>query len=589
VLARERELAVLADIGVRLHGQEDVGAILDDTLDALLGGLSLAAAWVFLEDEASRTLRLAAHRGVSRAYLDQVTTEGLGRCLCPEVLSSGQGVVARNTTDCPRMPTLVEGLDQPVAHACVPLAFDGTSRGVLNVSAPPGEVFSPAALRFLETVGRQVCLAVEGARHLKAQRLYNQETRALAALNKGIGESLDPQAVLEAVGSTALEVLHVDRIHILLGSDARHLRVAHLAGLPHPGLHKGQELDLTRRGESLHRRALEEQRTFAVEDAFNDERVNRELAQEWAGASGVILPLVARRTTLGLLVLTTAAPRAWRSDQIELAEALASHASVALENARLYDNARRAYRELNEAQARIIQNEKMAVVGTFASGLAHEVRNPLNSIALQLSIVERRIAPLPAGVAGEIHQLVGVIRQEVMRLDNLVGDFLQFSRSNRVQYRLVGIEALLDEVMQLLRPEARAAGVTLRRERDGEAMPELRVDPEKIKQVAINLVRNGIEALHSGGEVVVESGLRDGWATLVVRDDGPGLPEGLDVFQLFLTTKAQGTGLGLSIAQQIVLEHGGEIEAENAEGGGAVLTVRLPVERPETSRAPEES
>ena len=82
----------------------------------------------------------------------------------------------------------------------------------------------------------------------------------------------------------------------------------------------------------------------------------------------------------------------------------------------------------------------MAVVGTFASGLAHEVRNPLNSIALQLSILERRVAPLPAGVAGEIKELVGVIREEVKRLDNLVGDFLQFSRSNRVQYRPASLD-----------------------------------------------------------------------------------------------------------------------------------------------------
>ncbi len=163
---------------------------------------------------------------------------------------------------------------------------------------------------------------------------------------------------------------------------------------------------------------------------------------------------------MGLLVLSSASPHQWTDEQVDVAEALASQASVALENARLYDKARRAYRELNEAQARIIQSEKMAVVGTFASGLAHEVRNPLNSIALQLSILERRIAPLPAAVAGEIKELVGVIREEVKRLDNLVGDFLQFSRSNRVQYRPTSLDELLDEVMRLLRPEARAAGVT---------------------------------------------------------------------------------------------------------------------------------
>jgi len=130
------------------------------------------------------------------------------------------------------MPTIGAGLDQPVAHASVPLAFEGTSRGVLNVAARPGATFEEAELRFLETVGRQLCVAVEGARHLKAERIYNQEARALAALNKGIGESLDAEAVLAAVGHTALEIVRVDRVHILLGSDPRHLTVAHLAGLP---------------------------------------------------------------------------------------------------------------------------------------------------------------------------------------------------------------------------------------------------------------------------------------------------------------------------------------------------------------------
>lgn len=590
---RERELAILAAISTRLHGEEDVQAILDSTLETLTSGLGLLTAWIFLEDEKDGKLRLAAHRGLSEGYLDLTRARGLGECLCREVFTSGHGGQARNTTECPRMPMIARGLEgrdgkgQPGAHASVPLAFDGTSRGVLNVAAPPGATFDEAELRFLETVGRQVCLAVEGARHLKAERLYNQEARALAALNKGIGESLDPEAVLAAVGRTALEILRVDRVHILLGSDPRQLSVAHLAGLPHPELWRGQEIDLTEMGESLHRRALEEQVRLETEDWTRDERVNKEIARRWAGAAALILPLVARRATLGLLVLTSESPHRWTEDQVDVAEALASQASVALENARLYDKARRAYRELNEAQARIIQSEKMAVVGTFASGLAHEVRNPLNSIALQLSIVERRVAPLPAGLAGEIKELVAVIREEVKRLDNLVGDFLQFSRSNRVQYRPTALDALVDEVARLLRPEARAAGVTLRRQRVGAAIPDLRVDPEKIKQVAINLLQNAIEAMPGGGVVTVESGLVDGRALLVVRDSGPGLPEGLDVFQLFVTTKARGTGLGLSIAQQIVLEHGGEIAAASEPGKGATFTVSLPVERPEEAAGDE--
>ena len=583
VAQRERELAILGDISARHHRQEDVEDILDTTLDGLLTGLGLRSAWVLLWDEAGGRLRLAAHRGLSSEYLALVERKGLGECLCREVFATGHGGQARNTLDCPRMPMIGEGLQQPAAHACVPLAFKGPSRGVLNVAALPGASFDAAELRFLETLGRQVCLAVEGALHLKAERLYNQEARALAALNKGIGESLDPEAVLEAVGHTALEVVRVDRVHILLGSDPRELVVGHLAGLPHPELRKGQTLDLTAFGDSLHRRALERQVRLTAADWTKDAGVNKELARRWAGAAALVLPLVARKATLGLLVLTSERSHAWTEDQIDVAEALASQASVALENARLYEKARRAYRELNEAQARIIQAEKMAVVGTFASGLAHEVRNPLNSIALQLSVLDRRVAPLPAPVAAQMKELVGVIREEVKRLDNLVGDFLQFSRSNRVQYRPASLDALVDEVTRLLRPEARAAGVTLRRERIGEPTPDLRVDPEKMKQVVINLVQNGIEAMPDGGTIEVESGLVDGRALLVVKDTGPGLPEGLDVFQLFVTTKARGTGLGLSIAQQIVLEHGGEIAAASEPGRGATFTVSLPVERPEAA------
>jgi signal transduction histidine kinase len=267
----------------------------------------------------------------------------------------------------------------------------------------------------------------------------------------------------------------------------------------------------------------------------------------------------------------------WTPEQIEVAEALAAQTSVTLDSARLYEEAREAYRGLKDAQNRIIQAEKLAVVGTLASGLAHEVRNPLNSIALQLSLLERRIALQESAVADEMRDLTGVIREEIKRLDSLVGDFLLFSRTNRIQFRSTGLDPLLDEVVRLLRPEARLVNVTIRRQRTGGELPELRMDAEKMKQVVINLLRNAIEAMPDGGVVTAESGLVDGHARVAIRDTGPGLPEGIDVFQLFVTTKPRGTGLGLSIAQQIVLEHGGEITAESVPGQGATFTITLPL------------
>jgi signal transduction histidine kinase len=317
----------------------------------------------------------------------------------------------------------------------------------------------------------------------------------MAAITKAIGGSLDPAAILRAVGDTAREILAADHVVVLLGADPRDLRAAHLAGLPHPELKEGQAVDLVAAGSRLQVQALTERKVFSIDEWERDPRVNAELARRWGTASGVVAPLAAHDRTFGLLVITNTKPRAWSQDQVDLAEALAAQASVALDNARLYNDARDAYQELKDAQQRIMRTEKMAVLGTFASGLAHEVRNPLNSIGLQLSLLERRIARVEAGVGREMNELTRIIHEEVQRLDNLVGDFLLFSRTDLLQYHAADLAALADEVVRLLEPEARALGMRVRRLAIGAPIPALQMDAEKMKQVVINLVRNAFEAM----------------------------------------------------------------------------------------------
>jgi signal transduction histidine kinase len=574
---RERELAILSEVAVRIHGEEDVDRILSIALDEILGQMGLRTAWVFMGDERERKLRLAAHRGVAQSYLDEIRTRGLTDCLCPEVFWSGHRMQARNTVQCPRMPDIVEGLGAAVAHACIPLKFEGSSRGVLNVAAEPGQQFTDEELRFLETLGHQICLAVERARHLRTERERNREARALAAINKAIGGSLDPEAVLRAVGDTARELLGADSLTILLGSDAHELKVAHVSGVASPRLREGETVDLVARGGRLTVRALAERTAFSVDDVAKDERVGASLAEDWRLTSGLILPLLARERTLGLMVVSRTVPYRWTEEDVDMAEALASQASVAIENARLYKELRHAYDDLKAAQARIIQSEKMAVLGTFASGLAHEVRNPLNSMGLQLSLLERRATEAEGRSSKGVRDKITIIREEIRRLDSLVNDFLLLSRTNRVSLRPVNVDDLADELLRLLEPEATAAGVQLRRASIGEPPPEIAADPEKIKQVILNLLRNAMEAMPNGGAARIETGLIDGRVCLRIADTGPGLPDDVDVFQVFVSTKAGGTGLGLSIALQIVQDHGGEIVTESRPGEGTVFTIWLPV------------
>ena len=258
-------------------------------------------------------------------------------------------------------------------------------------------------------------------------------------------------------------------------------------------------------------------------------------------------------------------------------QAVALQISLGLEAARHRDAERRAFRELRDAQSRLVQGEKMAGLGIFAAGLAHEVRNPLNSISLQLARLERKTRGLEPSLAGEITSLARIIREELDRLDALVSDFLLFSRPSQPDRKPTSLPGLVQEVVGLLAPEAQLAGVSLEVRSVGAPLPLLPLDAGRMKQVALNLVRNSIEAMPAGGKVTIECGLVNNRPQLVVHDTGPGLPLGLDVFQLFVTTKPGGTGLGLAIAQQIVLEHEGELAAGNRAGQGASFTVTLPL------------
>src|SRR5438128_3994429 len=148
VRQRERELVILAEVAGRVHGAEEVSQILDIALDEILNRMELNAAWIFAGDESERKLNLVASRGVSPAYLEEVRTQGLGECLCPEVFWTGHRMQARNTTQCPRMPDIIAGLKAPVAHACIPSKFEGATKGVLNVAASPGEQCSVDVLSF---------------------------------------------------------------------------------------------------------------------------------------------------------------------------------------------------------------------------------------------------------------------------------------------------------------------------------------------------------------------------------------------------------------------------------------------------------
>jgi signal transduction histidine kinase len=238
------------------------------------------------------------------------------------------------------------------------------------------------------------------------------------------------------------------------------------------------------------------------------------------------------------------------------------------------------HRQIADVSAALEQSEKLASLGVLASGVAHEIRNPLTAIKARLYTHRKA---LPAGTRGRDD--CDFIGEEITRLERIVRAFLDFARPAEPHFAAVSPEALLREVQELLAPEMVKSAVVLALD-DTVRIP-VEADAHQIKQVLINLVRNAAESISGSGKITLracESRLANDDRSAVafeVEDTGGGIP--LDVqkrlFDPFFTTKPSGTGLGLSIAARIVEKHGGALGFQTRAGKGTTFRVILPIEK----------
>ena len=228
-----------------------------------------------------------------------------------------------------------------------------------------------------------------------------------------------------------------------------------------------------------------------------------------------------------------------------------------------------------------VQAERLAAVGTMAAKVAHEVRNPLGSITLNLDLIYKEIdklAETSRRLPKEGRVLVNEMRAEVHRIQHVIEDYLRFARLPKLQRRPLALSELLDQKLAFMQASFDKAKVEWRTE-FGASPSIVNADAEQLWQAILNLICNGLEAMPNGGVLTVSTE-RDGTqAALRITDTGKGMTEQQvqQVFVPFFSTKADGTGLGLSLAQQIVSEHGGHIECASAVGKGSTFTIYLPL------------
>jgi signal transduction histidine kinase len=337
-----------------------------------------------------------------------------------------------------------------------------------------------------------------------------------------------------------------------------------------------------------------EGKPLRIRDIAQDPRAHGFPANHPPMHSFLGVPIISKGRLFGNLYVTEKqGEEEFSKEDEKLAVTLAAQAAVAIENASLYEEVQRSYEELKRSQRLLVRQEKLASLGRLAAGLAHELNNPLSSVAGFAEALQRRAAEgetaRPPG-ASDVREYLTLIQEEVARAATIVRRLLDFARQREPSFGVVDLEGVVAKAVSFVQRQARLANQRI----VVTPFPEgsrVFADAQMLQQVFLNLLTNALDAIEGGGEIrITARQRRDGagrgpekaWLDVMVSDTGTGISaeDVPRVFDPFFTTKevGKGTGLGLAICQSIVDQHRGTIEVQSEGAGkGVVVTVSLPL------------
>ena len=228
----------------------------------------------------------------------------------------------------------------------------------------------------------------------------------------------------------------------------------------------------------------------------------------------------------------------------------------------------------------VLRLKTLSTLGAFTAELAHEIKNPLNAMHIQMALMEREIRDISRvgeKAKKELLDTVSVVQKELIRLSGFVEECLHFSKTGELNKSYVDIHEILNEIVSLLTPQAQLNGIQVELEFHS-ALPKIKADRDKIKQAMLNIMINGVEAMPDGGTLRVGAKRNENGILISCQDTGSGIPDEIKdkIFDLFYTTKDGGTGIGLSFAQNIIQAHGGVIRLEQTHKGSKFV-IAIPV------------
>ena len=237
--------------------------------------------------------------------------------------------------------------------------------------------------------------------------------------------------------------------------------------------------------------------------------------------------------------------------------------------------------ERTQSEEKIRENQRLAVMGATTAVLTHEIANPLNGISITVQMLQRHLSEqgTPSSRDEFLRSNLADLKSEIDRLGALLNDFRSLARKPQLHVAPIDLGALVDEVLKMLSSETENSGIEVAKEVPAD-LPVVNADSERLKQVFLNLFKNAIEAMPSGGKLTVSAVVQERYLIMNIADTGSGIPEGVDIFQPFMTTKTHGTGVGMAVVRELLSAHGATIAYKSKQGEGTIFEIKLPLSPP---------
>lgn len=570
---RNLELSVLFELGREVTEALDLSRVLQKAVDTTARLLRCACAYVLLPEQKDTVLRVAASHDTECAVAIGETLAVDEASLTTLAFKTRQVQISPDVTHDPRISTEVAKRFRSHSALTMPLISKNRPLGVLTVFERGGRVFDEHDLRFATVSAQIISSALENARLYAEARAQADEMALLNDVARRLAGSLEVQPLLQLGGETLQRTVGADMWFMMLPDEAA-------GGLRFAALPREFEdlapMVLPFDGQTAAAVAYRQRRMVQLVVSQFVAPQSRQLGQRLGHRATLAVPLIARDQVLGVaVVLDKKQSRSFTPEQMERAFAVAGQLSLALLSARLYQDLRDSYAQLERTQKELIDRERLAALGELSASIAHEVRNPLGVIFNSVGSLRRLLKP-----QGDVAMLLDIVGEEADRLNRMVGDLLDYSRPVRPALEPVPLRPILEEALSSARQQVgQVADGVKERLRVAQSAATLRADPRLLRQALINLFVNALQAMPRGGHLEVRASSADREAEIVINDTGPGIPHELRarIFQPFFTTKATGTGLGLAVVKRIVEGHGGAIEVGNVSTG-AEFRLRLPLD-----------